>query len=111
MISKVYLTASGGPFFNKSKSKINNARISDVIKHPNWKMGQKISVDSASMMNKIFELIEATKIFNLPMSKFDIIVHPKSYVHALVNFKNGLAKILIHDTKMEIPIFNSIFDK
>ena len=111
MISKVYLTASGGPFFNKSKSKINNARISDVIKHPNWKMGQKISVDSASMMNKIFELIEATKIFNLPMSKFDIIVHPKSYVHALVNFKNGLSKILIHDTKMEIPIFNSIFDK
>ena len=111
MISKVYLTASGGPFFNKSKSKIKNARISDVIKHPNWKMGQKISVDSASMMNKIFELIEATKIFNLPMSKFDIIVHPKSYVHALVNFNNGLSKILIHDTKMEIPIFNSIFNK
>jgi len=111
MISKIYLTASGGPFFNKSKSKIKNARISDVIKHPNWKMGQKISVDSASMMNKIFELIEATKIFNLPMSKFDIIVHPKSYVHALVNFNNGLSKILIHDTKMEIPIFNSIFNK
>ena len=111
MISKIYLTASGGPFFNKPKSKINNAKISDVIKHPNWNMGHKISVDSATLMNKIFELIEASKIFNLPINKFDIIIHPKSYVHALVNFKNGLSKILIHDTQMEIPIFNSIFDK
>ena len=110
MISKIYLTASGGPFLNKSKSKISNARISDVIKHPNWNMGYKISVDSATLMNKLFELIEASKIFNLPINKFDIIIHPKSYVHALVNFKNGLSKILIHDTKMEIPIFNSIFD-
>ena len=111
MISKIYLTASGGPFFNKPKSKISNAKISDVIKHPNWNMGHKISVDSATLMNKLFELIEASKIFNLPIDKFDIIIHPKSYVHALVNFKNGLSKILIHETKMEIPIFNSIFDK
>ena len=111
MISKIYLTASGGPFLNKSKSKINNARISDVIKHPNWNMGHKISVDSATLMNKIFELVEASKIFNLPVGKFDIVIHPKSYVHALVNFKNGLSKILIHDTQMEIPIFNSIFYK
>jgi len=111
MISKIYLTASGGPFFNKPKSKIRNAKISDVIKHPNWNMGHKISVDSATLMNKLFELIEASKIFNLPVNKFDIVIHPKSYVHALVNFKNGLSKILIHETKMEIPIFNSIFDK
>ena len=111
MISKIYLTASGGPFLNKPKSKIRNAKISDVIKHPNWNMGQKISVDSATLMNKLFELIEASKIFNLPINKFDIIIHPKSYVHALVNFKNGLSKIVIHDTQMEIPIFNSIFDK
>ena len=111
MISKIYLTASGGPFFNKPKSKISNAKISDVIKHPNWNMGHKISVDSATLMNKLFELIEASKIFNLPINKFDIVIHPKSYVHALVNFKNGLSKILIHETKMEIPIFNSIFDK
>ncbi len=111
MISKIYLTASGGPFLNKSKNKIRNARISDVIKHPNWNMGHKISVDSATLMNKLFELIEASKIFNLPINKFDIVIHPKSYVHALVNFKNGLSKILIHDTQMEIPIFNSIFYK
>ena len=111
MISKIYLTASGGPFLNKSKNKIKNAKVSDVIKHPNWNMGHKISVDSATLMNKLFELIEASKIFNLPINKFDVIIHPKSYVHALVNFKNGLSKILIHDTQMEIPIFNSIFDK
>ncbi len=111
MISKIYLTASGGPFLKKSRSKISNAKVSDVIKHPNWNMGHKISVDSATLMNKFFELIEASKIFNLPMNKFDIIIHPKSYVHALVNFKNGLSKILIHDTQMEIPIFNSIFYK
>jgi len=111
MISKIYLTASGGPFFNKPKNKISNAKIADVIKHPNWNMGHKISVDSATLMNKLFELIEASKLFNLPMNKFDIIIHPKSYVHALVNFKNGLSKILIHETKMEIPIFNSIFNK
>ena len=109
MISKIYLTASGGPFLNKSKNKIKNAKVSDVIKHPNWNMGHKISVDSATLMNKLFELIEASKIFNLPINKFDVIIHPKSYVHALINFKNGLSKILIHDTKMEIPIFNSIF--
>ena len=96
-------------FLNKSKSKIRNAKVSDVIKHPNWNMGHKISVDSATLMNKLFELIEASKIFNLPINKFDVIIHPKSYVHALVNFKNGLSKILIHDTQMEIPIFNSIF--
>ena len=111
MISKIYLTASGGPFLNKSKNKIKNAKVSDVINHPNWNMGHKISVDSATLMNKLFELIEASKIFNLPINKFDIIIHPKSYVHALVNFKNGLSKILIHDTKMEIPIFNSIFNR
>jgi len=109
MISKIYLTASGGPFLNKSKSKINNARVSDVINHPNWNMGQKISVDSATLMNKLFELIEASKIFNLPMNKFDIIIHPKSYVHAIIKFKNGLTKIVVHDTNMKIPIFNSLY--
>ena len=71
-------------------------------------MGKKISIDSATMMNKIFEVIEAKKIFNLGIDKFNIIIHPKSYIHAIVNFKNGLIKILVHDTNMEIPIINSI---
>ena len=111
LIKKIYLTASGGPLLKKTKTQIKNVKIKDVIKHPNWSMGKKISVDSATMMNKIFELIEASKIFNISINKLDIIIHPKSYVHALVNFESGYSKLLIHDTKMEIPIFNSIFYK
>ena len=72
-------------------------------------MGKKISVDSATMVNKVFEIIEAKKIFNLEIEKIKILSHPDSYVHAIVKFKNGLTKILTHDTDMKIPIFNSLF--
>ena len=72
-------------------------------------MGKKISIDSATMINKVFEVIEAKKIFNLNLNQFEILLHPDSYVHAIVKFKNGLTKILIHDTDMKIPIFNSIY--
>ena len=72
-------------------------------------MGKKISTDSASMMNKVFEVIEASKIFKLDTKKINIVVHPKSLIHAIVVFKNGLIKVLIHNTSMEIPIFNIIF--
>jgi 1-deoxy-D-xylulose-5-phosphate reductoisomerase len=72
-------------------------------------MGKKISIDSATMMNKVFEIIEAKKIFDIDYKKLSILVHPKSYVHAIVKFKNGLTKILIHDTNMTIPIFNSLY--
>ena len=72
-------------------------------------MGKKITIDSATMMNKVFEIIEAKKIFDFDYKKLDILVHPKSYVHALVKFTNGLTKILIHDTNMTIPIFNSLY--
>ena len=74
-------------------------------------MGKKISVDSATLMNKVFEIIEAKKIFNLELNKFNILIHPKSYVHAIVKLKNGLIKIIAHDTNMKIPIFNSIYFK
>ena len=74
-------------------------------------MGKKISTDSASMMNKVFEVIEASKIFNLNSDKIEIIIHPKSIIHAIVVFTNGLIKVLIHDTSMEVPIFNIIFNK
>ena len=89
---------------------IKNVKAKDAIKHPNWKMGKKISIDSATMMNKLFEIIEAIKIFNIP-KKFEIIVHPQSYIHAIVDFANGYSKFLAHDTNMQIPIFNSIFSK
>ncbi len=106
-IEKIILTASGGPFLNKKIKK--NTKIEDAINHPNWQMGKKISVDSATLMNKIFEIIEAKKIFDIELKKFDILVHPKSYIHAIIKLKNGLIKIVAHDTDMRIPIFNSIY--
>ena len=108
-IKKIYLTASGGPFLNKDLKNIKNIKPKFALNHPNWKMGRKISIDSASMMNKIFEIIEAIKIFDMEKNKFDILIHPKSYIHAIVNFKNGLTKLLAHETTMEIPIANSLY--
>ena len=108
-VKKIYLTASGGPFLNMKKSVVANIKPKYALKHPNWKMGKKISIDSATLMNKIFEVIEAKKIFNLDIDKFEIIIHPKSYIHAIIHFKNGLVKFLAHDTSMEIPIINSLY--
>ena len=107
-IKKIYLTASGGPFLNKKLSNIRNIKPKYALNHPNWSMGKKISIDSATMMNKIFEVIEAIKIFNLNIDKFGILIHPKSYIHAVVHFKTGLTKFLSHETSMEIPILNSL---
>jgi 1-deoxy-D-xylulose-5-phosphate reductoisomerase len=109
-IEKIYLTASGGPLNNIPKKRFKNIKISQAIKHPNWKMGKKISVDSATMMNKVFEIIEAKKIFNIDYNKLDILVHPSSYIHAIIKFKDGMIKIIAHDTNMKIPIFNSLYD-
>ena len=108
-VKRIYLTASGGPFLNKKNSHMTNIDPKYALKHPNWKMGKKISIDSATLMNKIFEVIEAKKIFNLHINKFKIIIHPKSYIHAIIHFKNGLVKFLAHDTSMAIPIMNSLY--
>ena len=109
-VEEIIITASGGPFLNWDLKKIKKASPNIAIKHPNWSMGKKISIDSATMMNKVFELIEAQRIFNLDRAKFKILIHPQSLVHAIVKFDNGLTKILIHDTDMKIPIFNSIYE-
>ncbi len=107
-INKIILTASGGPFLNnKNKKKIT---IKEALNHPNWKMGKKITIDSSTMMNKVFEVIEAKKMFNINLRKIDILINPNSYIHAIVIFNNGIIKILVHETKMEIPIFNSIYE-
>ena len=106
---KIYITASGGPFRNLSLKKFKNISIKDALKHPNWSMGKKITIDSATMMNKVFEVIEAKKIFNLSYEQLKILIHPKSYLHAIVKFDDGLSKLLVHDTNMTIPIFNSIY--
>ena len=106
---KIYITASGGPFRKLSLKKFKNISIKDALKHPNWSMGKKITIDSATMMNKVFEIIEAKKIFDLDYKQLEILTHPKSYLHAIVKFNNGLSKLLVHDTNMTIPIFNSIY--
>ena len=107
-IEKIYLTASGGPLNNLPKKRFKDIKISEAIKHPNWKMGKKISVDSATLMNKVFEIIEAKKIFDLRYDQLDILIHPSSYVHAIIKFNDGMIKIIAHDTNMKIPIFNSL---
>ena len=85
-IDKIYLTASGGPFV-KVKKKLSNIKPKEAIKHPNWKMGKNISINSSNLMNKIFEIIEAKKIFDLPYNKFDIIIHPQSLIHGMIKYK------------------------
>ena len=108
-VEEVIITASGGPFLKLSLNKFKKIKPQIAVNHPNWKMGKKISIDSATMMNKVFEVIEAQRIFNIDINKFKILIHPKSYVHAIIKFTNGLTKILVHDTDMKIPIFNSIY--
>ncbi len=108
-IKKIIITASGGPFLNKKTKK--NIKISEALKHPNWKMGKKISIDSSTMMNKVFEVIEAKKIFNIGYDKIDILINPNSYIHASVIFNDGTIELLAHETKMEIPIINSIYGR
>ena len=110
-IDKILITASGGPFLNLPIKKFSNIKPKDALKHPNWIMGRKISVDSATMMNKVFEIIEAQRIFKVNLSKFEILIHPNSYLHAIVKFENGLTKMLVHDTSMTIPIFNTIYSE
>ena len=109
-IKKIYITASGGPFLNSSYRKILKSKATSAIRHPNWKMGKKISIDSSTLINKVFELIEAKKMFNIKKSIFDIIIEPSSYVHAIIDYKHGVTKFLTHKTSMEIPIYNSLFE-
>ena len=109
-VKKIYLTASGGPFLNLNISKLKNVKPHEAIKHPKWKMGKKISIDSATLMNKILEVIEAHKLFEIDIKKFEIVIHPESLIHAIIEFKNGLYKFIYHETSMLIPLANAIFD-
>ena len=109
-IKKIYITASGGPFLNYSPNQLKRIKPDEALKHPKWKMGKKISIDSSTLMNKILELIEAQKLFDLKITSLDILIHPESLVHAIVEFKNGLTKFIYHDTSMIIPLANAIFD-
>ena len=108
-IERIFLTASGGPFNNLPLNKFKNITIAQALKHPNWKMGKKISIDSATMINKIYEVIEAKNIFNSSYKKIEILIHPNSYVHAILKFDTGITKIIVHDTTMRVPIFNTLY--
>jgi len=108
-IEEIIITASGGPFLNMSKSEMNKVKPKQAINHPNWKMGKKISVDSANLMNKVFEVIEACKIFKFSKKKYRIMIHPQSYVHSIIRFRNGLIKMILYNTDMKIPISNTLY--
>ncbi|WP_425447472.1 1-deoxy-D-xylulose-5-phosphate reductoisomerase [Dethiothermospora halolimnae] len=103
-INKMVVTASGGPFRGKSKEYLENVSLKDALKHPNWSMGRKITIDSATLMNKGLEVIEAKWLFDIDIDKIDVVVHPESIVHSMVEFIDGsvMAQLGIHD--MRIPI-------
>ena len=109
-IEKIYITASGGPFLKLNKNKFKNIKPKDAIKHPKWKMGKKISVDSATLMNKVLELTEAVQLFPFDASKYEIVIHPQSLVHAIIKYKNGTTNFLYHQPDMKIPISNALFE-
>ena len=110
-IEEIIITASGGPFLNLPLKKLKKVKPKQAINHPNWNMGKKISIDSANLMNKVFEIIEAYKFFNFNKNKYRILIHPQSYVHSIIRFKNGLIKMILYNTDMKIPISNILYGK
>ena len=110
-IEEIIITASGGPFLNIPFNKLSKKKPSEAIKHPNWNMGKKISIDSANLMNKVFEVIEAYKLFSYNKKKYKILIHPQSYVHSIIRFKNGLVKMILYNSDMKIPISNILHHK
>lgn len=103
-VEKLILTASGGPFLNKEKSFFDNATVKEALNHPNWKMGSKITIDSATMMNKGLEVIEAHWLFGLPMDKISVVIHPQSIIHSMVQFVDGSIKAQLGLPDMKLPI-------
>ncbi len=103
-LNKIIITASGGPFLNKTKEEIFKATCADALKHPRWNMGKKITIDSATLMNKGLEVIEAHHLFNLPYEKIEVAIHPESLVHSAVEFKDGSIVAQIGVPSMHIPI-------
>lgn len=103
-IEKIYLTASGGPFRGYSKAQLENVTKEQALNHPNWEMGAKITIDSASMMNKGLEVIEARWLFNLKPEQIDVVVHPQSIVHSIVQFEDGSMKAQMGLPDMKLPI-------
>ncbi|MFH1709925.1 MAG: 1-deoxy-D-xylulose-5-phosphate reductoisomerase [bacterium] len=109
-IKRVILTASGGPFLSLSSEKLSKVSVSDALAHPKWRMGDKISVDSATLMNKGFEVIEAHHLFGLDYSKIDVVVHPQSTIHSMVEFADGSIIAQMSAPDMRMPIQYALLD-
>lgn len=107
-INKIILTASGGPFLSKTKEELAHVTIDEALNHPNWKMGNKITIDSATMMNKGLEVIEAYWLFNLPKEKIEVVIHPQSIIHSMVEFTDGSLKAQLSSPNMKLPILYAL---
>jgi 1-deoxy-D-xylulose-5-phosphate reductoisomerase len=108
-ISKLILTASGGPFLNYTKEEMKNIKKEDALKHPNWSMGDKITIDSSTMINKTLEIIEAHYLFSMPYEKISVIIHPQSLIHSMVEFKDGSIIAQISSPDMKLPISRALY--
>ena len=109
-INKIIITASGGPFYKRDFNTLNNIKFSQAINHPKWKMGYKNSIDSATLVNKCLELIEAHYLFDIPFNKIDILVHPQAIVHSLIEYKNFITQLNSFKNDMKIPILNFLLN-
>ncbi|MEW6508767.1 MAG: 1-deoxy-D-xylulose-5-phosphate reductoisomerase [Bacteroidota bacterium] len=107
-INKLILTASGGPFLNKEKKELENVLLAEALNHPNWKMGNKITIDSATMMNKGLEVIEAFWLFKLPKNKIEVVIHPQSIIHSMVEFIDGSIKAQLSTPDMKLPVLYAL---
>ena len=110
-VKKITITASGGPFLNSSISDLKNVRLQEALNHPNWNMGSKITIDSATLVNKCLELIEARYLFDLDEKYFDLVVHPQSIIHSIVTYLDGSSICQMSSPDMRIPIAHALSDK
>jgi 1-deoxy-D-xylulose-5-phosphate reductoisomerase len=107
-VERIWLTASGGPFLHKSQSEFDAITVEQALNHPTWKMGRRITIDSATLMNKGFEVIEACRLFHMPPAKVEVIVHPQSTIHSLVEFVDGSILAQVSVTDMRLPILYAL---
>jgi 1-deoxy-D-xylulose-5-phosphate reductoisomerase len=107
-VRRIWLTASGGPFLHTPKAEFHSITIERALEHPTWKMGRRITIDSATLMNKGFEVIEACRLFNLPISRIEVIVHPQSTIHSMVEFVDGSLLAQFSLTDMRLPILYAL---
>ena len=110
-VKKIIITASGGPFINKSISDLKNVTVKEALAHPNWNMGNKVSIDSATLVNKCLELIEAKHLFSLDENYFDLVVHPQSIVHSIVTYIDGSSICQMSSPDMRVPIAHAMSDE